>query len=609
MKESSYFLQVWKKGDKRKRIVLCVFLLAVLAASLFRIILAWRAPYVFQTASDHDDALQVTQAASLISHNWLGAYNQLTLSKGISFPLFLMILYRLHLPYGIGLGTLMVVTSACMMASLRPVLPNPWLRTCGYLLLLYNPLGFSSHLALRIYRSSVTPWACLLVISAFAGIFLRRREPVRHLIFWSLLGTAALPFFWYLREDSIWLAPFIILDACITFLLWVVRIKKRGISLLLCTLLLLLPFGGLFGFQKVQEAQNLKCYGIATDNDRSRTNYATVMGLLHHIDDGTGRMETQREQDQEWVSLEAMQQAVAACPSLQKLGDILWDYWDAWAGDNGRIEGDIASWMLRDAVCAAGYYTDGAAVNTYYGQLAEELRQAFRDGELKERKAVYFSSQAKGFVKKDFLECIPLTFQTFGEDAVWTYCEESASVSQGTPEQILLWENVMRTASVLSDDVLGEFREDPTQEAYVEQRIQLNQQLAAQQKRVVSFANAVTAVWKALSIPLLVLAAAGYVLSILRMIRDRKRDPEKQWFSLWLVMTGILLSAFLDIYMVCLFSRWLVGAFTGIFSYYGNVAYTLIMVLELIGIGCLFRAASEKRAAAGRRQEESSETH
>ena len=75
-----------------------------------------------------------------------------------------------------------------------------------------------------------------------------------------------------------------------------------------------------------------------------------------------------------------------------------------------------------------------------------------------------------------------------------------------------------------------------------------------------------------------------------------RSDPEKRWFSLWLVMTGVLLSAWLDIYMVCLFSRWLVGAFAGIFSFYGNVAYTLIALLEIMGIGCLIRAGREMLA-------------
>lgn len=593
MKENTTVWKVWNSGDRKKRVLLGAVLLLVLAATAFRVYLAWRAPYVFQTMADHDDALQVTQAESLIQSRWLGTYGQLTLSKGISFPVFLTILNRLHIPYGMGLGFFMVLTSACVMTSLRPVFGNLWLRLGGYVALLYNPLGFSSHLALRIYRSSLTPWACLLVLAAFTGIFLRRREPLRYLIFWSLLGVVSLPFFWYLREDSVWLAPYVLLASLITALIWIFGIKRRGVPLLLSILSLLLPFGSLYGVRKVQEAENLKRYQIAAVNDRSETNFAVVMNLLHHIDDGTGRMDRVREQDQEWVSREAMQQAVSVSPALQEIREEIQDYWDAWAGDNGRIEGDIASWMLRDAVRSGGYYTDGAAADAYYGTVAEELEEAFQNGKLKERKAVYLSSQAKGFRTKDFTESIPLTFQTFWEDAVWTWCAEEENVSQGSPEQLLLWERVLRTNTVWSDTALQNLKADPNQTEYGQLRESLNSQIAKRQKRVASLANGISEAWKVLSVPLMILAVLGYLCTIAGMIRDRKRDPEKQWFSLWLVMTGVLLSAWLDIYMVCLFSRWLVGGFSGIFSFYGNVAYTLIALLEIMGIGCLIRAGRE----------------
>ncbi|MDD7048587.1 MAG: hypothetical protein PUI15_05835 [Lachnospiraceae bacterium] len=596
MKETTTAWNVWKSGDRKKRLLLGAVLLLVLAASAFRVYLAWRAPYVFQTIAEHDDALQVKQAYNLLQSRWLGSYDQRTLSKGISFPVFLAVLNRLHIPYGMGLGFFMVLASACVMASLRPVFGNLWFRLCGYAALLYNPLGFSTHLALRIYRSSLTPWACLLVLAAFTGIFLRRRDPLRYLIFWSLLGVVSLPFFWYLREDSVWLAPYVLLASLITTLIWIFGVKRRGVSLLLSILSLLLPFGSLYGVRKVQEAENLKCYQIAAVNDRSETNFAVVMNLLHHIDDGTGRMDRVREQDQEWVSREAMQQAVSVSPALQEIQEEIQDYWDAWAGDNGRIEGDTASWMLRDAVYAGGYYKDGATADAWYGTVAEELEKAFREGTLKERKAVYLSSQAKGFQAKDFIESIPLMFQTFQEDAAWTWCTEEENVSQGTIEQLQLWEGVLRTYTVIPDSVLQNIKENPEQTEYGLQREALNGLIAQRQKRVAVLANGIAGVWKVLSVPLMILAILGYLCTIAGMIRDRKRDPEKRWFSLWLVMTGVLLSAWLDIYMVCLFSRWLVGAFAGIFSFYGNVAYTLIVLLEIMGIGCLIRAGREMLA-------------
>lgn len=67
------------------------FFLLLIIITVFRIGLTLRIPSAFWAAESFDDRLLFDYAENISAGNWLGDYNNLTLVKGISFPIFLAV--------------------------------------------------------------------------------------------------------------------------------------------------------------------------------------------------------------------------------------------------------------------------------------------------------------------------------------------------------------------------------------------------------------------------------------------------------------------------------------------------------------------------------------
>ncbi|MBR4456090.1 MAG: hypothetical protein IKS32_07680, partial [Solobacterium sp.] len=86
---------------ERKKQILFFFLFAMTAV---RIALFVRAPFYLLGDSAYDDYYQVNSAASILRGEWLGEYSFITLTKGISYPLFLAAANVLGISYPVLLG-------------------------------------------------------------------------------------------------------------------------------------------------------------------------------------------------------------------------------------------------------------------------------------------------------------------------------------------------------------------------------------------------------------------------------------------------------------------------------------------------------------------------
>ena len=75
--------------------------------------------YTWVGGAPLDDELMFRAAQAITAGEWLGAYDYLTLSKAMFFPVWLALLHALHLPY--------LVSGAAQLRCWRP-LP---LRRCG----------------------------------------------------------------------------------------------------------------------------------------------------------------------------------------------------------------------------------------------------------------------------------------------------------------------------------------------------------------------------------------------------------------------------------------------------------------------------------------------
>ncbi|MEJ1971449.1 MAG: hypothetical protein WDM96_02740 [Lacunisphaera sp.] len=95
-------------------------------------------------SAGHDDRLFVELAQHLVHANWLGSYNELTLSQGPFYPLFIAAAFGLGVPLFLAQQVFYAAACAWFARALRPVLASAGARCAIYALLVWNPMTFDA---------------------------------------------------------------------------------------------------------------------------------------------------------------------------------------------------------------------------------------------------------------------------------------------------------------------------------------------------------------------------------------------------------------------------------------------------------------------------------
>lgn len=157
-----------------------------------------------------DDALFVRNARLILSGQWLGAYNQLTLAKGVGFPLWLALLAGIGISALLGQAMLYAGAALLLVRGLAR-----WIRHEGalfaiWLLLLANPALYSMA-TLRILREGFYTPMLLLILGLILWWVRLSAERARR--GWMLVAIAlgfSLGIFHLTREETVWILPFLL---------------------------------------------------------------------------------------------------------------------------------------------------------------------------------------------------------------------------------------------------------------------------------------------------------------------------------------------------------------------------------------------------------------
>lgn len=192
-----------------------ILLVVLISLTMFRLGLSAKAPYFINLFAGYDDQLFIHYSEEILKGNWLGSYSTKALSKGISYSLFMVWANKLHLSYGIFLGLFNILASSTAALALRPLVNNRWILTFIYAFFLYSPVTLTSEYSTRIYRNTLVVPAVLLVVACLVGLYFRRNGKLRSFILWSVGLSLIFPFYWYIREDSLWLLPLLMVGLLI----------------------------------------------------------------------------------------------------------------------------------------------------------------------------------------------------------------------------------------------------------------------------------------------------------------------------------------------------------------------------------------------------------
>ena len=391
-------MKFWKNQSIRRKEV--SFFLAMVLFGGLKEFLVYNLPIMAVPKGIHDDWIMVHMADALRSGQWLGEYNDLTLTKGMFFPLYLAVLNFLHLSYLSVSALLYTVSCMVFVYALRPLLKKYWACFTLYLVLLWNPVSYSVQAFQRVYRNSISYIQVLLIFGGLLALWLRRKEPVKKQILWLLTAAAGMVTFFYTREDAIWVEPFLLVFLLVylgtMFFSWKKEHRREYVGK---AVLVLLPFLCVWGAGQLIAQENDNHYNIRLTNELQKGGFAEMYKSM---------MAVKPEEDIPGVTMtrEKIARMCDECPTLEKLEPYIQSsrlYW-AGSGENEKdweVRDGWVFWIFRTALAQAGYYTDGETVNRVCLQIRDELETAMDEGCLTRQATMpstYMSPWRKGYL-------------------------------------------------------------------------------------------------------------------------------------------------------------------------------------------------------------------
>ncbi len=367
----------------------------VVVLTILRMLLACATPVVvdFSAGSAYDDELFVRLGLSIASRDWLGAYGEITLAKNPGYPLFLAFCGLTHIPYQLALIGLIALGAAVSALAVRPLVENRWALLVVYLVLLFNPLSFTTAFFRRIYRDALVAPFAMMALSGYIGLYLRRSEGIKACLPWALTAGVATACLQVIKENGLWVAPFAVVCCAVIVGSWMLDVKKgkrRAVNVLKHSLVLILlpalftPF--LTGAIK---AKNQETYGVSIMSERFDGAFSKACSRLSQIDGGTDASAI-------WVSKESLRLAFVASPTFSQIEDEVWDSWAEWSAlfDGDEVYGDMCYWALMDALSAAGKCDSATVSSDFWTAVAGELQSGLDSGSLPSRSGFRISSVA-----------------------------------------------------------------------------------------------------------------------------------------------------------------------------------------------------------------------
>ncbi len=351
-----------------------------------------------------DDLLYVDMAENLVNTGWFGAYNVLTLNKMPGYAFFLALCHTLHIPYIFLLEAFYILAVCIAVKAFEHIVNTNIKKNIMLTFLMFSPVCFDSLISLRIYRLAIVPASVLLVVSTYAGLFFRKKESIRKRIGWAVGAGISTFFFWIIREDSIWLAPYIF-GAGIIIVLSCIKMEKKKLfsNIGLVCMIYLIFAAGINGVKFI----NYSNYGVYTMTDYKDGNFARATSAIF-------RVEPETENEYIWVDQATLKKIIDCSPTLGQMEEEIKIYCQRWdslgvLGVDGEVEKDYITWALRQAAGYAGFYADAQTAERFWGNVAEEVEAALADGRLAERSGIQISNLAKPIEKGNIDEWLVCT--------------------------------------------------------------------------------------------------------------------------------------------------------------------------------------------------------
>ena len=553
-----------------------------IVATVVRVLLAVLTPVVLDITATADDELFMSQALSILSGNWLGAYGSNTLVKNQGYPLILAFCGSTGISYQLLLILLVICSSLLLCLAVKPIVRSPWVMLGMYLLLLFSPLFFSREFFMRVYRNGITAPLTIIVFSGFIACYLRRKSPYKQLVPWAVASGVALALSAIIKENVMWMAPFIIVCSAWMAVGWA-RSAALGAcqvrDLLTRCLILAIPLVITLATIVPVYSKNQEVYGVFLGNERSQGSFSKVCAELIRIDDGGNNPKI-------WISRETMATAMAHSDALSNIRGSVWQAWDSLASaydENGEIPNDMAFWGLRDAYTLAGGYTNAVATETFWSAVSNDLESAEGSGAIRTRSGLSVTDVAPPITIEELPSWMSSTTSMARSLLSFDLMRQNLITSQWTPDLTrpdLLGEE-LRARNVLGGNTLLTQGEDDT----------------ADRSEAIDETDHILGAFMVLVNRA---AALALVPGLIAIVAVCVRKKPASWGETLIILAGLLLSAFAFEAATSWYVKYVSEAYK-----YSAEFYALVSMTECLTFGFLLSYAAERKARRGLEANES----
>src|SRR5579859_1323905 len=341
----------------------------------------------------HDEGLFIKLARTLEAGHWLGLYNNLTLAKGMFYPLFIVIAFWTSVPLKIAEHIVYLAASWLTAGMVRRRLGGSYPSLILFGQLAFNPVvwnwSFARVLRQGLYMSLSLAFVALVVAIAFPTSD-GANYGVRRLLLRGMgLGLVSAAY-WMTREEGIWLFPALTVVIAIALIgVWRPNwlpvsergtFPRRSAHLKTIALPLVMALAVFTAADWLVAGVNYHHYGVFETNEfRSRSFLRAYGALLRIKHDHWRRFIT--------FPKDARQRAYAVSPAARELeSSFEGNIGKGWAwvsctqlgkpGPCDEVEAPWVMWAFRDAVAAAGHYHSGRDAMRYYDTLADQINSA-----------------------------------------------------------------------------------------------------------------------------------------------------------------------------------------------------------------------------------------
>lgn len=547
----------------KKKLFTIVFVIAVLIVSILKQLLVYDLPIVANVQLGVDDALMIQIADNMVEGNWVGNYNDSVLSKGLTFPIILSFCYFIKLDY-ITMMTLLY-TIACLVLTyvLNKKIKNKILLFAIYVIALFTPIMYSYQVMQRVYRNAIIPSMAILIIAGYIYLFFTREETKYLKKYTVSCGIGiVLALFWYTREDSIWMLPYIIFMSIALLISIIVKNKKINKEFFKILIVLLIPIVMVLAYRNILCIKNYEHFGVYTVYNNEEYNKAmkNLKKVKKHV--------YYDNIDYPVEKLKRVAEVTCLGQVYETLEGLIYGYSQF---DSSPVEGEVANgwfpWAFKGALNSYGYYSKAENTNLFFSTLNRDIEKAFENGTLEKedkRPDIVLS------IKKVLYQ----TLQTF--KAIYKYddiyfAEEPTEYAENYDE---IYENF---AKYTNNNFIVDAPNSNENKEYIEE---MNEYRANIQPKV-DIINKLINIYRILTVIVFTLGIVLYAIySIITFIQILKKKFGN--LEMWVVISGVLgamLTLVLGIAYETAFNAYVITAM------YLSAAYPLMLIFGTLMIG------------------------